>query len=275
MSSYGGHAQGLATLVDAPACRLIQWAIPTFWFALLGGTRVQAVSVRRSTLVDAVVPGAGIWRDVMLVVGFATFVAVAAQVSSTPPSWFVDAFSFIGIPIQGTPVPITLQTMAVGITGATLGSRRGALSLMVYMAAGIVGLPAFAGAVGQVWSGDVAFGATNGALGSETSFLSLASGGYILGFIAAAYVIGWLAERGWDRNFLRIAGALLIGNVLVYAIGLPWLYVVLDRIPSLGMTLAKTLDFGLWPFVPGDVLKLLVVTGALPGAWALVSRRRS
>jgi biotin transport system substrate-specific component len=234
---------------------------------------VLGTQAREKTLVDIAVPGQGLLRDAALVVGFALFTAVAAQVSFLPPSWFVDAFAAIGIPIGGTPVPVSLQTLAVGLTGAALGSRRGGLSILLYALAGMAGLPVYAGAVGKILSGEAAFGATDGSLWGGMSFLDIPSGGYIVGFIAAAFVIGWLAERGWDRSVARTALALVIGNVVIYLIGLPWLYAVLSQIPSLNMDLAKTLQFGLWPFIPGDVLKLAVATGVLPGAWALVRRK--
>lgn len=232
-------------------------------------------SIRRSTLVDMVVPGQGVLRDVALVAGFTALVTVFAQISFLPPAWFVNMFSAIGVPIQGTPVPITGQTLAVGITGAALGSRRGAASLVLYMLLGVVGMPVFAGHWADLSSGKFAFGQTNGSLWGLTPFWMLSSGGYIVGFIIAAYVIGRLAERGWDRSPWRIAAALLAGNVIVYLIGLPWLYAVLTQRPSLGMDLAKTLQFGLWPFIPGDALKLAIATGVLPGAWSLVGQTKA
>lgn len=235
---------------------------------------VEAVQAQRRTLVDVAIPGTGLLRDAALVTGFAAFTAVAAQVAFLPPSWFVNAFASIGIPIQGTPVPITGQTMAVGITGAALGSKRGAASLLLYMAAGMAGLPVFAQAWGKVYSGAVAFGSTPGSFWSDTPFWLLTSGGYVVGFILAAYLIGWLAERRWDRSPWRTALALLAGNVIVYLVGLPWLYAVLSQKPALGMDLAKTLNFGLWPFIPGDALKLAIAAGVLPGAWALLRGTR-
>lgn len=227
----------------------------------------------RKTLIDVAIPGQGIWRNIALIVGFALFISVAAQVSFSPPSWFVDAFASVGIPIDGTPVPVTLQTLAIGLTAASLGSRRAITSLTLYVIAGIVGLPVYAGAVGKVLSGEASFGATSGSLWGATSFLSIPSGGYIVGFIVASFVIGWLAERGWDRSIIRTSAALAVGNAIIYLFGLPWLYVVLSDIPSLGMNLTKTLDFGLWPFIPGDILKLAIATGVLPGVWALLGRR--
>jgi biotin transport system substrate-specific component len=229
-------------------------------------------ATRALTLADAVIPRTGLLRDAALVVGFALFTAIAAQISFTPPAFFVELFARLGIPIQGTPVPITGQTLAVGITGAALGSRRGMLSLLLYLLAGMAGLPVYAGTMGKVFSGEVAFGQTSGSLWSGTPLWAIPSGGYIVGFVVAAYVIGWLAERRWDRNLLLTLLALFIGNVIIYLFGLPWLYWVLSKNPNLGMDLAKTLNFGLWPFIPGDVLKALIAAGVLPGAWALVRR---
>ena len=210
------------------------------------------------------------YRAMLLVIAGALFVAVAAQVSFTPPQWYADVFGAIGLPIEGTPVPITLQTLAVGLTGAALGARLGGMSLLLYLFAGIAGLPVYAGAVGDVLAGEVAFGATNGSIwGGATPFLSIPSAGYIIGFVIAASLIGRLAERGWDRNLPLIALALLVGSVAIYAFGLPWLHFSFDD-----MTIGRTLEWGLWPFVPGDTLKLLIAAGALPGAWALLGRSR-
>lgn len=224
------------------------------------------------TLVDIAIPGQGVLRNVAIIVGFAVFTAIAAQISGTPPGWYANAFSWIGLPIEGTPVPISGQTLAVCITGASLGSYRAVASIMLYMLAGIAGLPVYAGAVSKVFAGEVGFGATDGSLWSATSFLSIPSGGYIIGFIVAAYFIGWLAERGWDRGVLRITIALVTGNVIIYLLGLPWLYAVLNQDLSWNMNLAKTLQFGLWPFIPGDILKLAIATAAVPGAWVLLGR---
>jgi biotin transport system substrate-specific component len=226
------------------------------------------------TFVDVVIPGQGILRNVAIIVGFALFTAVTAQISATPPAWFADAFAWAGLPIEGTPVPITGQTLAIGITGVVLGSYRAIASIMLYALAGIAGLPVYAGAVSKVFSGEVGFGATDGSLWSETSLLSIPSGGYIIGFIVAAYFIGWLAERGWDRGVLRIALALFVGNILIYLFGLPWLFAVLNQVASLDMDLTKTLQFGLWPFIPGDILKLAIATTAVPGAWAIFGRSK-
>ena len=251
--------------------------VPLHWRSQTYARSPKAVQLtqaqeRSPTLTQAVWPSTSVARDAILVTGFALFTAVAAQISFSPPAWFSQLFSAVGLPVQGTPVPITAQTLAVGITGAALGSRRGAVSLLLYLLAGVAGLPVYAGATAQVWSGQVALGATNGSFWSTVSFWALPSGGYLVGFVAAGFLIGGLAERGWDRRPGLTLLALLLGNALIYVCGLPWLYAVLAQRPDLSMDIAKTLNFGLWPFIPGDLLKLLVATGVLPGAWSLVRR---
>jgi biotin transport system substrate-specific component len=96
--------------------------------------------------------------------------------------------------------------------------------------------------------------------------ITSASGGYIVGFVLAAAAAGLLAERGWDRRFSSSIGAMLTGNVIIYLVGLPWLAVVL------GTNLEKTLEYGLYPFVPGDMFKLYLAAAVLPTAWRLVAR---
>jgi biotin transport system substrate-specific component len=171
--------------------------------------------------------------DALLVIAGAGMVAVAAQVS---------------IPLPFTPVPITGQTFAVVLAGASLGAVRGTASLSLYLAVGLLGAPVYAeGRHG--W--DVVSGAT---------------GGYLIGFIVAAGLTGWLAERRWDRRFSSALAAMLTGNVVIYLFGLPWLAVVLDT------RLEETLELGLYPFVPGDMLKLYLASALLPVAWYLAER---
>jgi biotin transport system substrate-specific component len=174
--------------------------------------------------------------DVLLVLAGATLVAFAAQIS---------------IPLPFTPVPITGQTFAVVLVGASLGAVRGVASLLLYLLVGIAGAPVYADQ-GHGW---------------ET--ITGASGGYIVGFILAAAATGWLAERRWDRRFSSALGAMLTGNVVIYLVGLPWLAVVLDT------SLERTLELGLYPFVPGDVLKLYLAGALLPTAWKAVERLRA
>jgi len=188
-----------------------------------------------ATLRLALVPRTGLAADAALVTAGAGLVALAAQVS-------------IALPF--TPVPITGQTFAVLLVGSALGAARGVASLVLYLAAGALGAPIYAdGAHG--WSA-----------------LNSPSGGYIVGFVAAAALTGFLAERRWDRRFSSAVTAMLSGNVVIYLFGLPWLAHVLDT------NLEKTLELGLYPFVAGDMLKLYLAGALLPGAWRLVGRLR-
>lgn len=169
--------------------------------------------------------------DVVLVTAGAALTAVASQ---------------LYIPIQ--PVPITLQTLAVILVGSTLGATRGALSMVLYLAVGMLGMPVFSeGASGT----SVVFGAT---------------GGYIVGFIFAAALTGWLAQRDWDKKFLGAAVSMAAGTIMTFAVGLPWLAV------SFNATLAETLEWGLYPFIIGGIVKSAIAAGLLPVTWKLANR---
>ena len=146
------------------------------------------------------------------------------------------------------PVPITGQTLAVILVGSTLGARRGALSMVLYLALGVAGLP---------WFSDASSGW--GVLAGPT-------GGYIVGFIAAAALTGWLAQRTWDRRVLGAFVSMSAGTLVTFAVGLPWLAA------SLGLTLEQTLASGLYPFLIGGAIKALLAAGILPLAWKLSSR---
>jgi biotin transport system substrate-specific component len=168
-------------------------------------------------------------RDFLLVVTGSLLVAAMAQVK---------------IPLPFTPVPITGQTFAVLLVGAVLGARKSVASLSLYVAAGALGLPIYAGGAGG-WA----------------TFLG-PTGGYLIGFIFAAYFVGRLAETGRDR---RLSSALLVflaGEVIIYMFGLPWL--------SLYVGVQKIFVTGLIPFLPGDAIKLVAAALALPAAWRVV-----
>lgn len=171
---------------------------------------------------------------VALIVGFALLTALCAQ---------------IRIPLGFTPVPITGQTFAVLLSGAVLGSRMGAASQLLYVLMGAAGLPFYAGGTGG-W--EHASGATMG---------------YLLGFIAAAYAVGYLAEQRQDRRFATSIGAFLTGNLVIYALGVPWLMY------SLSWDLAEGVARGLAPFIIGDTIKILLAAGAMPAAWKLAGKR--
>jgi biotin transport system substrate-specific component len=188
-----------------------------------------------ATLRLAVFPRSGLLTDVVLVVAGAGLVALAAQ-------WEIKLWF--------TPVPITGQTFAVLLVGASLGWLRGGASLLLYFLVGLAGAPVYAGGEGG-WE-----------------WVEGATGGYLVGFIFAAALSGWLAQRRWDRRFSSAVAAMLSASVVIYAFGLPWL----AHVANLG--LEDTLEAGLYPFVVGDLLKLYLAGALLPGAWRLVERLR-
>lgn len=147
--------------------------------------------------------------------------------------------------IQIGPVPITGQTLAVLMLAALLGARRGALAVIAYLAQGLAGLPVFA-----MINGPMAFTGP--------------TGGYLIGFIPAAYVTGLLAEKGWDRQFITTALAMALGNVIIYACGLTHLCILTGGVSK------TVLTAGLVPFIPGDILKIIVAATFLPSAWKLL-----
>lgn len=220
--------------------------------------------VSTPTLSDAVLPRSqarslGLARDALLVIGGSTLVALLAQVSIPLQSALVALLAQVSsIPLQ--PVPITGQTLGVLLVGAALGWRRGALAMLAYIAEGAVGLPVFA----------------DGKVGPQV--LAGPTGGYLVGFVLAAALVGWLAERGWDRRPWTMALAMALGNVAIYALGVAWLTHWLLALPALHLTSSAALraawDGGVVPFLPGDALKLLVAVVALPGAWWVVRRTR-
>ncbi|KHD72784.1 biotin biosynthesis protein BioY [Actinoplanes utahensis] len=185
----------------------------------------------RATGVMADVWGRSAVRDVILTLGAAGAVGLAAQ---------------IAVPVPGSPVPITGQTFAVLLAGVTLGATRGAAGMLIYMVAGVLGVPWFAA----------------GASGWPT-----ATAGYLIGFVVAAALIGQLAALGADRSPARTIGLMAAGNVLIYLFGVPWLAF------STGMDMTSAITTGLAPYLVGDVLKTALAAALLPGAWVLIGRR--
>ena len=185
--------------------------------------------------------------------GCSWFIALCAQIRiEIPAAWYTELWAQWGVSLPGTPVPITGQTMGVLFTGAILGSRRGAMTLLAYLGQGAVGLPFFAGGASGI-----------AALWGATAFTA----GYLYGFIPAAFLVGYLTERGWDRKFWTTVAAMAAGNVVLYIPGL----IVLGAL--LGSGLQATLVAGLLPFIPGDAIKLLLAAAVLPSAWAVAQRR--
>ena len=183
--------------------------------------------------------------DMALVVGGSLFLALLAQVDFRLP---------------GTPIPITGQTFGVLLLGTAYGWVRGGLTLALYLAEIAVGLPFAAESKG----------------GLEILTLVTPSGGYIWGMLLASVLMGWLANRGWDRSFRSSIGVMLLGTVLIFAVGVPWLMESPTYAGLLGHepTLEDGIAGGLAPFVIGDTIKLLLAAGLLPAAWRLVGRDR-
>ena len=150
------------------------------------------------------------------------------------------------------PVPMTLQTMFVLLLGMACGWRLAGATVLLYLAEGALGLPVFAGTPEK---------------GLGLSYMLGGTGGYLFGFIIAATMCGWLAERGWGRNAITTAAAMLIGNALIYIPGLLWLGIIFGWDKPL-------LSWGLLPFLWGDLLKLALAATIMPLTWKLVSRRK-
>lgn len=177
-----------------------------------------------TTLVRTWIRQRTLLTDVGLVIGFSLLTAVMAK---------------IAIPLPFTPVPITGQTFAVLLAGAVLGSRLGTAAMVAYIIEGSLGLPVFARA-------------------------TPASYGYLAGFVAAAFVVGWLAERGWSRDVLHAIVAMIAGEVAIYAFGLAWL--------SRYVGWSQVLALGLFPFVIGDTIKLIAAAVIVPAGWRIQRR---
>jgi biotin transport system substrate-specific component len=199
-------------------------------------TAIGAIPAR-TTLIDTI--PRSVVRDIVAVVGFALLTAGAAQVSFT---------------LGFTPVPITGQTFAVLLAGGTLGSQLGASSQLLYVAMGAIGLPFYSDGEGG-W--EVATGST---------------AGYLVGFIVAAYAVGWLAERGQDRQLSTSITAFLAGSVIIYTLGAGWLAYDLGIPVTAGVGEASAIAYGVAPFVVGDLLKALLAGSLLPAAWRLLKR---
>ena len=199
----------------------------------------QALTLRGNTLSSRVVAESWI-TNIMLVAAGSALMAASAR--------FSHHFSFSTVPVTG-------QTFAVLLIGAVYGSRLGAATMIAYIAEGAVGMPVFAGGLGGV------------------AAIATASGGYLFGFVVAAYVVGWFAERGWDRS-RWIVLPMLLGNAALYVPGVIWLHQQFGIVGKpIGWGMA--LDYGLWPFIAGDLAKLVAASLTVPAAWSLVERRRT
>ena len=190
-----------------------------------------------ATLLQAYWPersGARWWRAAALAVVGSLLLVASAKLPGVP-AW---------------PVPISMQTFAVLVIGAAYGWRLGAATVVLYLAYGLSGLPVFANP------------------GAGPAYFAGTTGGYLVGFAVAAAAVGWLAERGWSRGFARTAAAMAVGNAVIYAFGLGWLYAVLVGIQGLeGWGVGRVVAAGMTPFLLGDGVKLVLAAALLPLAW--------
>ena len=190
-------------------------------------------ATRSLTLADIALPRAGFLENTLLVFGASLITGLAAQ---------------IAIPLPFTPVPVTGQTFAVLLCGATLGWRRGFMAQIVYLTEGAMGMPVFAGGVAgaQVFAGPTA--------------------GYLVAFPFAAALTGWLAERAWDRRFLTMMGVMLLGSSVIFALGAAGLTRFLPA--------SQVFAAGVLPFLPGDLIKTSLAALVFPRVWRWVTRDR-
>ncbi|WP_227487951.1 biotin transporter BioY [Brachybacterium subflavum] len=191
-----------------------------------------ALSPRHPVLADALNRHRSLGVDAALVVAGAAIVALLAQVE-------------IPLPV----VPITGQTLGVLLVGAALGARRGAAALTAYMVAGLAGAPVFAG-----FSGSLAAVMT-------PSF------GFVLGFIPAAYLAGWFAERSWDRRSWKAFAGFAAASAVPFLVGVPYMAWILNAVMGAGADLGQILALGVTPFIAGGVVKAAIAAVAIPLAW--------
>jgi biotin transport system substrate-specific component len=192
---------------------------------------------RKRVLADYVPAGVGVPTRVGTLVRDLVLVAAGAG--------FIGLLSQWSVPLPGTPVPLTLGTFAVLLTGASLGGVRALLSIGLYLVAGGLGVNWFAG---------------------HKDGFGGATFGYVVGFVAAGALVGWLAQRGGDRTVAKTAITMVLGNLVIYAFGVPWL------MNATGMDFATALDKGVVPFLLGDGIKVLAAAGLFPAMWSLVKR---
>ena len=159
-------------------------------------------------------------------------------------SLLIALCSRINILLPFSPVPVTAQTFAVLMIGALLGAKRGGLAALTYIIQGTVGLPVFA-------------------LGGGPAVLLGPTGGYLIGFIPAAYITGFLAQKGWDRRIGTTVLAMVFGNIVIYSFGLLWM----SRLMGISKSV---LSVGLYPFIVGDLVKIVLAAAVLPAGWKLL-----
>ena len=195
------------------------------------------MSIQSSSLRATVFPRSSALTQALFVVGGIGFISLLAQIS---------------VPVPGSPVPVTGQTLAVLLIGTTYGARLGFITFASYLLAGIAGAPIFAHS---------ATSANHG-----IARLTGATGGYLVGMLVASLLLGYLADRKADQKFTTSFPALLLGDLVIFTFGLTWLH------SSLDMTWAQTFKAGFTPFILGEALKIAITATSLPLVWRRISR---
>lgn len=198
----------------------------------------MTVATRQFALAEALGPREGAalrLKQVALVVLGVAFMYAAAK--TRVPMW---------------PVPITMQTFAVLTIGAVYGMRLGLVTLLAYLGLGALGVAVFTGE------------------GTGVAYMAGPTGGYLVGFAVAAALVGWLAQRGWSQSVTGMIGALLLGNIVIYAFGLPWMFHLFAETKGT----AWVMQWGMINFLPGDLLKLALAALLVPAAWKLSGTNR-
>ena len=193
---------------------------------------MQIATGTAPTLINAIWPRetGGVLRLVLLAIVGSALMAVSAKVQV--PMW---------------PVPMTMQTFAVLVIGMAYGARLAGATLLLYLAEGAMGLPVFASGAGM-------------------AYMAGPTGGYLLGFLIAAVLVGWLAERGWDRNVALTFLANLTGTAIIFAFGVAWLSTIMGGTE-------KAIAAGFQPFIVGAIVKIALAAAVLPLIWKLLPRR--
>jgi biotin transport system substrate-specific component len=195
------------------------------------------MSIQSGSLRATVFPRSSALTQVLFVASGVAFIALLAQIS---------------IPVPGSPVPVTGQTLAVLLIGTTYGARLGVLTFATYLLAGVAGAPIFAPSATSANHGiDRLIGAT---------------GGYLVGMLVASLVLGYLADRKADQKFRTSFPALLLGDAIIFTFGLLWLQQTLD------LSWSKTIAAGFTPFILGEAIKIAITATSLPLVWRRISR---
>jgi biotin transport system substrate-specific component len=181
-------------------------------------------------------------RNVVLIVAGSALLTLSAKISV--PFW---------------PVPMTLQTFAIMVIAASYGRWLGVATVLVYLAQGFVGLPVFANTPPLV---------------AGPSYFLGTTGGFLVGFIAAAYIVGWAADRGWDRSVFKLAAAMLVADAAIFLLGFVWLaWFAQLASGGVGIGIASAWTNGVANFLLADIVKIALAACLIPAGWALLKRR--